>query len=196
MNSAQLSRQFVQYVNQHYQVNLSDNLADYGISVATQHYAKQAFLFRQGEPVNDLWFVANGLFRYVVVTSEGKEFTKHFAVAPGITGSTKASVQNLPSQFGVQALTDCLVLKIDWRTFSMALEPHPEVATLYTKMLEALFMHKEQREYDLVLKSAEQRYLDFQQEFADVAQDIPLQYVASFIGITPVALSRIRKRLL
>lgn len=200
MQKNRLIKQFLLFLlSSHQDSEVEESISVFSSFTATTevlHCKKNDFVFQQGDKVTSLWFVAHGLLRYVAVSEDGKEFTKHFALAPGLVGSTRASTLKVPSQFSVQALCDCLLLQVDWQSFRQLLSSHPVISAAYAGTLEQLFIKKEQREYDFVLKSAEQRYLDFQHEFADVMRDIPLQYIASYIGITPVALSRIRKRLL
>ena len=60
---------------------------------------------------------------------------------------------------------------------------------------ESSFMHKQQQQIDVLTKTAEQRYLNLFTEQPQLMQSIPLKYIASYIGVTPQALSRIRKRI-
>ena len=195
MNITELNRQFVGYLNNNWQGNVKDNLQRYGIASSVQHCKKQQFVFRQGEKVDAIWFLVYGTARYITISEEGKEFVKHFVNAPGVLGSTKSSLTNTVSHFGVQAMSDCLLLKVDWQSFHQAVDKYSEVGAVYRRFLEDLFIKKEQRELDFVQKSAEQRYLELQQSMSGMMADIPLQDIASYIGVTPVALSRIRKRL-
>jgi len=61
--------------------------------------------------------------------------------------------------------------------------------------LEQIFIAKEERESAFVKHSAERRYLDFCADYPELKEQVPLQYIASYIGITPIALSRIRQKL-
>lgn len=160
-----------------------------------KHLAKGEYLFQQGESATNLYFLCYGLVRYVSLSEEGKEFTQSFAAAPRIAGSTRAMVRRSPALFSIEVLEDALVLEYPWAEFYQQMSQCPNFLLTYVHLLEHLFIGKEERENALVKHSAERRYLDFISQFSDLEKRIPLQYIASYIGITPVALSRIRNRL-
>ncbi|WP_255487384.1 Crp/Fnr family transcriptional regulator [Oceanospirillum sediminis] len=160
-----------------------------------RHFAKGDFLFRQGDEAPDLFFLHNGLARYVSVSDEGKEFTQSFAMGPRLAGSTRAMAGRCPVLFGIEIMEDALVLSWPWQVFFQQMSACPVFLRAYIQMLEALFIGKEERENALAKHTAEQRYLDFVTGQPELAERIPLQFIASYIGVTPVALSRIRHRL-
>lgn len=156
---------------------------------------KGDYLFRQGDAANRLYFLHSGLVRYVSVSDEGKEFTQTFAKSPRIIGSTKAMVTGSTVLFGIQALEDCMVSSYPWQAFYAQMRHDIGFLECYAKFLERIFMTKEERENAFVKHSAERRYLDFCMTYPELKNTIPQQQIASYIGITPVALSRIRQKL-
>jgi len=166
-----------------------------GIESELSHYRKGEYLFRQGEPAPKLFFLATGLVRYVSVSPEGKEFTQTFAAAPTMAGSTRAMVRQVPALFGIEVLEPVICLEFNWRAFYEQMKSYPGFLETYAHMLEALFIAKEERESAFVKLDAEQRYLQFIDQNPTLLERIPLQFIASYIGITPVALSRVRKKL-
>jgi len=157
--------------------------------------AKGDFLFRQGEYAQRLFFLHKGLVRYVNISEEGKEFTKTFVRAPKIIGSTRAMVENSATLFGIQALQDCVISSYDWQDFYAQMHQDLGFLTYYSRFMEKIFLTKETRESAFVEYSAERRYLDFCVEYPDLKDSIPQQQIASYLGITPVALSRIRQKI-
>ncbi|MBJ7539423.1 Crp/Fnr family transcriptional regulator [Marinomonas transparens] len=157
--------------------------------------SKGDYLFQQGDFANQLYFLHTGLVRYVSVSAQGKEFTQSFVKGARIIGSTKAMVTQTPSMFGIQALGDCLLLSYPWKAFYGQMRHDKAFLEFYIHFLEGLFIDKDERARALVKYSAERRYLDFCTDFAELKDSIPQQHIASYIGITPVALSRIRKKL-
>jgi CRP-like cAMP-binding protein len=129
------------------------------------------------------------------LSEEGKEFTQSFAGSPGIAGSTRAMTRQTKSLFSIEALDDVLCLEFDWQYFFNSMKEQPGFLLAYNALLETLFIKKEEREYAFVQQTAEQRYLIFLQENSALKDKIPLKMIASHIGITPIALSRIRKKL-
>ena len=156
---------------------------------------KGDYLFQQGDFANRLFFLHSGLVRYVSVSDEGKEFTQTFAKSPRIIGSTKAMVTEARVLFGIQALEDCMVSSYPWRAFYEQMRQDVGFLECYAKFLERIFITKEERENAFVKHSAERRYLDFCADYPELKNVIPQQQIASYIGITPVALSRIRQKL-
>ncbi|GGN35564.1 MULTISPECIES: Crp/Fnr family transcriptional regulator [Marinomonas] len=156
---------------------------------------KGDYLFQQGDFANRLYFLHSGLVRYVSVSDEGKEFTQTFAKSPRIIGSTKAMVTGSTVLFGIQALEDCMVSSYPWQAFYAQMRQDIGFLECYAKFLERIFMTKEERENAFVKYSAERRYLDFCMTYPELKNTIPQQQIASYIGITPVALSRIRQKL-
>lgn len=156
---------------------------------------KGDYLFRQGDFANRLYFLHSGLVRYVSVSDEGKEFTQTFAKCPRIIGSTKAMVTETRVLFGIQALEDCMISSYPWQAFYAQMRLETGFLECYAKFLERIFITKEERENAFVKHSAERRYLDFCAAYPELKDVIPQQQIASYIGITPVALSRIRQKL-
>lgn len=156
---------------------------------------KGDYLFRQGDFANRLYFLHSGLVRYVSISDEGKEFTQTFAKGPRIIGSTKAMVTETRTLFGIQALEDSMVSSYPWQVFYEQMRHDIGFLECYAKFLERIFITKEERENAFVKYSAERRYLDFCAAYPELKDSIPQQQIASYIGITPVALSRIRQRL-
>lgn len=156
---------------------------------------KGDYLFQQGNFANRLYFLHSGLVRYVSVSDEGKEFTQTFAKSLRIIGSTKAMVSETRVLFGIQALEDSMVSSYPWQDFYAQMRHDIGFLECYAKFLEGIFITKEEREYAFVKHSAERRYLDFCTAYPELKDSIPQQQIASYIGITPVALSRIRQRL-
>ncbi|RCW97007.1 Crp/Fnr family transcriptional regulator [Marinomonas foliarum] len=156
---------------------------------------KGDYLFQQGDFANRLYFLHSGLVRYVSVSDEGKEFTQTFAKSPRIIGSTKAMVTETRVLFGIQALEDSMISSYPWRAFYEQMRQDVGFLECYAKFLERIFIAKEERENAFVKHSAERRYLDFCADYPELKNVIPQQQIASYIGITPVALSRIRQKL-
>ncbi|PKG82916.1 Crp/Fnr family transcriptional regulator [Colwellia sp. 75C3] len=178
--------------------NLNIDKADFdkfGLKPKVKHYQKGQQLIIQGQPAPTFFFLVKGFVRYLSVSAEGKEFTQSFAYAPGISGSTRAMTKNVNSLFSIEALDDVICLEFDWPVFFEQMKSQPGFMAAYNRLLENMFIKKEEREYAFVQQSAEQRYLTFLDKNPLIRDKIPLKMIASHIGITPIALSRIRNRL-
>ena len=195
MNKQQLEQQFLDYFSHSFGLFEPKPFSELGISCEVKTYDKGQQLIRQGEPAPHMFFVATGLVRYVCTSADGKEFSKYFLTGPGMAGSSRSMLRKQQSYFSIEAMEPTLCLRFVWDDFYRNMKSHQGFMETYNAMLESLFLMKEDREASLVLQDAEQRYLNFVNLYPDFIGRIPLQYIASYIGITPVALSRIRKKL-
>jgi len=173
----------------------SANFEKFGLKPKLKHYRKGEQLISQGQPASKLFFLVTGMVRYMSVSPEGKEFTQSFVCAPSVSGSTRAMTRKVNSLFSIEALDDVICLEFEWQVFFEQMKSQPGFMGAYTCLLENMFIKKEEREYAFVQQSAEQRYLNFLDKNPQLRDKIPLKMIASHIGITPIALSRIRNKL-
>ncbi|USB32321.1 Crp/Fnr family transcriptional regulator [Paenibacillus sp. YPG26] len=150
---------------------------------------------RAGDSANLVGFCTGGLFRLYYTTPEGAEFNKSFCVKSDFVTSYSALLQNETSHLSIQALVESELFTFKFEDFRTLYDRHPCWERVGRVLAEKLFVLKETRERELLLLSAEQRYLLFLERFDKLSGQIPLYHVASYLGITPVALSRIRRRL-
>jgi len=172
-----------------------EDFEKFGLKGELKHYKEGELLISQGKMAPKLFFLVKGFVRFMSVSVEGKEFTQSFASAPSIAGSTRAMTRKKPSLFSIESLSDVLCFEFDWDDFFETMKSQPGFLEAYNSLLETLFIKKEEREYAFVQQSAEQRYLQFLENNPQLKDNIPLKMIASHIGITPIALSRIRKKL-
>lgn len=163
-----------------------------GIPVSVK---KNEHLFRQGDMNSSLFWIQSGLFKAYYQTADGHEWVKSFLVEGNIIGSLQAVVANACASFSLVCLEDSEVLQISGKDFLQQLNHHPKYYPLANQFLLNLAMKKEQREYELLCLSAEERYLRILEREVELLKRLSQQEIAKYIGITPVALSRIRKRL-
>jgi len=142
-----------------------------------------------------MYFMTQGLARYYYLTLEGKEFNKSFSVPGNVVSSISSLVLNVPSPFYLQCLSNCSFISIPFKNFSFLTHNNMEFAQLGLRMLERLSIKKEQREADFLLLDATQRYEQFLEEFSNISNQIPNYHIASYLGISEVTLSRIRRSL-
>ncbi|KRF05485.1 hypothetical protein ASG89_20365 [Paenibacillus sp. Soil766] len=156
--------------------------------------AKGEHLLRTGDHLSHLYFNLSGCFRLYYSTYDGKERIKSFCAANDFITSYSALLTDSPSPFSIQALEPAKLLRIFYPDFLTLIAEDPIWERLARKMAESLYVKKERREMQLLTLSAEDRYRSFLEEFGVLAKKIPQYYIASYLGITPVALSRIRAK--
>lgn len=155
---------------------------------------RHAFWSRPGEPVRNFAIVLEGVVRHYYVDAKGRESVKAFR-GPGEFSAPYAEIiQKKPSRTFIQALAPTRLLTIDVEKFEAMAAQSVDVQRLARRFVELHFVNKEQREYEFLQLSAEERYRKFCAELPEHLSQIPQHQVASYIGITPVALSRIRAR--
>jgi CRP-like cAMP-binding protein len=176
-------------------------------SVSTESWNKFSILFEprtlkkgdyfitDGQIAKELAFLENGILRVFYRNDKGVEYNKHFFVNPCLIGGYASLVTNKPAQINQQALTDCTIHVAKYADIQALYSTCPDIERAARVLAEYYFVQKEQREIEIVLLDAEKRYLIFQKQFPQLEQQIPQYHIASYLGITPTQLSRIRKQL-
>jgi CRP-like cAMP-binding protein len=138
-------------------------------------------------------FVHKGLFRYYYANEKGNEFTKGFFPENSFIVSYSAMIKSTPSFFVIEALEDSTIWMVDYLRWKELYHNHRCWDKFLISLLEKGYMKKEARERELLIYDAESRYKLFLQEYPELEIRIKQRLIASYLGITPVALSRIRK---
>ncbi len=153
------------------------------------------YFIKSGEIPFKIAFIRKGLFRYVYTNDKGDEFTKAIMTENNFISSYSAMVLGKPSYFSIEALEDSQIMEIKWNNFQELLEKNIFWLKFLMKFLEKGYMIKEKRERELLLLDAEARYKDFLIEFPGIEQRIKQGIIASYLGIQPETLSRIRRKI-
>jgi len=169
---------------------------------ATQYFKsktlpKGAHLFDIGDTVRNFYFLIDGLARYYYISDEGKEFNKSFAEKPGhlLSSISSVSQEKQTSPFCVETLSTFTTLYISYKDFIALGTKHKQWNDLTLKIYEHLIIKKERREADFLLLDAKGRYEKFLDEYFMIEDVVQNYHIASYLGITEVALSRIRKEM-
>ena len=158
-------------------------------------HSKGELVFRQGDKNHFLYFVEKGLLKAFYLTHDGKEYIKSFIKEGEQIGSLTALVSEDTCSFSLVCLEPCVLYRIEFSKVLNLLNVNPELAQIIIQELIALAMKKERREYELLCLSAAERYLRFMQRTPDLAVRLTQNDIARYLGITPVALSRISSKL-
>ncbi len=160
-----------------------------------EHFDKGDHLLRAGEIPEYIYFCISGLVRMYYTTENGVEYNKSFCQKNEFVTSYSAGLLRIPSLLSIQTLESSDFVALPFTILPNLLERHPSWERLNRKLVEMLYIKKEQKEMQLLLLSAEQRYRAFLDEYSHQEKNIPNYHIASYLGITPVALSRIRSSL-
>lgn len=159
-----------------------------------KEFAKKETLLRVGKVENYLSFIESGIIRFFI-PGEENDLTFVFAFDGWFVSAYDSFITQQPSTYEVETLKKTKLYRISFQDLQCVYK-ETSFGNLIGRMAsEQLFLYKTKRELSLLKDSAEQRYLNLFSEHPHFLEHIPQKYLASFIGITPQALSRIRKRI-
>ncbi|MGM0595139.1 MAG: Crp/Fnr family transcriptional regulator [Pseudomonadota bacterium] len=158
-------------------------------------FSKNQFLVHAGENNGDLFYIHQGLVRFFYSTEDGREFNKSFAAEGGFIGCLRSMLTLQPCRFSIQALEPTRTLVLSTKARKSLWNEFPEWDRLGRILAERLALKKEEREAQFLLDPVERRYQQFHNEHPCLSNRLAQYHIASYLGITDVALSRIRKRL-
>ena len=153
------------------------------------------YLQRGGEPATHAAFVTAGCLRSYVIDAKGKEHVVQFAPETWWLSDTTSLSTGAPSQFFIDAIEDSEVLLIDPPGHLKLLARVPVYAASFQEGIRKHAASKDRRIVNALATSAEERYLEFLDTYPSIASRVPQWMLASYLGLTPETLSRIRKNL-
>ncbi len=156
---------------------------------------KGDFLLREGETCKHAFFVEKGMVREYSIDAKGREHLLLFAAEGWFLTNAESVYFDLPSDYFIQAMEDARVLLIEQTSINRLSEQHPSFASFNTRLLHSRILHLQTRVTQLLSASAEERYLAFIKAWPYLPLRVPQAQIASYLGITPESLSRVRKEL-
>lgn len=154
------------------------------------------FFCKPGQTRHEVGFLHEGLARYHVLTEDGEDVTKDFALPGRFAVSFGSAVQGLPAQVAISTVLPSRFTVWPFDRIRGLLEGHPEWQKFGRRIAEFLYVRKEKRELDFLLRSAPERYEVARAELGPAFGELPRDLLASYLGIAPESLSRLRRRLL
>lgn len=173
--------------------NLSDKALDAFQSIfIDKEIAKGENFITEGDDADSLAFIKSGLLRSYYISPKGEEYNKHFFLAGSFVAPLTSLVLHEPSPVHIGALENSQVMIASYKDIEDLYNSHLELNILGRKLVEFAWIGKERRETQLIMLEAKDRYEAFLKEYPGLDQRIPQYHIASYLGITPVQLSRIR----
>lgn len=160
-----------------------------------QQIKKDSFLVRQGEYCRHGFFVEQGLLRQYSIDEKGKEHIISFAPEGWFITDRESVYFNEPARYFIQAYENSQIALLDEDFNQLISKKIPNYNTFNTKLLHNHIRHLLKRIDLLLSASAEDRYLQFVTMYPDILLRVPQTMVASYLGIAPESLSRVRKEL-
>jgi CRP-like cAMP-binding protein len=151
-------------------------------------------LQESGSPSIYTYFIVKGDIRGFI-TEDKKDITTWISTEGELVSSISGIDGNADSLENIQALEECVLLRIANKTMHELYDLYPEFNIVGRKMLQSYYRDAEKRAFVVRLKSAEHKYLFFLEHYTHLSNRIQLQYIASFLGITMETLSRVRRKI-
>jgi CRP-like cAMP-binding protein len=152
-------------------------------------------LQRAGDVARYAAFVASGCLRSYVIDAKGKEHIVQFAPETWWLADSGSLAKGTPTQYFYEAIEDADLMLIDAPSHQRVVERVPGYGVAMRTGLQRHAAAKDQRIVDSLSASAEERYLSFLSTYPSIVRRVPQRMLASYLGVSPETLSRIRKHL-
>ncbi|MBI9077897.1 MAG: Crp/Fnr family transcriptional regulator [Desulfatibacillum sp.] len=161
----------------------------------TRHVAKNEYIIRQGDKPDSMAFILSGIFRVFCNTEDGDEKTLSFRTQGQFLAAYSPFLENRNTWYSIQALESGFLAHLFLEDYNKLSRGHPCWEKIAKEYIVRLFIEKEDRERSFLTEDAKTRYLSFKANYPLLEQSIHQFYIASYLGISPVSLSRIRGEL-
>ena len=156
-------------------------------------FKKQEIISYPNVVPNEIFFINKGIIRVVVTDKEGSEHTIHFALENQFIADYSNFIQNIPSFYSLQTLEETQVLVLPRSTIDWGYQNLTEGQKLGRLIAEYYFIYQDDRIKNLYLRSPKERYDKITDVFPNIHNRVPQHMIASYLGITPIHLSRLKK---
>lgn len=151
-------------------------------------------LLREGEKAQKVFFIKKGCLR-AWINSEGKEITFQFFFENNLIASIESFLQNKPSPISIETIEPSTLLVLSKNNFEFILNNNPMLKDFLLEMALKRFSHYSRLFISFIKNNPAERYKQLLKDEPMIIRRVPQHYIASYLGITPVSLSRIRSKL-
>ena len=156
--------------------------------------ARNEFVVKQGAPCHYLYFVNQGTLRAFYSGPKGKESTLMFAIEDWWITDMYCFLNELPAMVNIQAVAKSSVLRLSKQNLDKLYEDIPSFNQFFRVLMQNAYCREQLRMIQNLSLLSEERYHNFLQKYPQIASQVPLKQVASYLGITPEFLSAIRAK--
>ncbi|WP_020402324.1 Crp/Fnr family transcriptional regulator [Gracilimonas tropica] len=160
-----------------------------------RHLKKKEMLLYKGDVSHHMRFIAEGCLRNYNIDENAQEHILQFAVKGWWINDLYSYLTETPATFFIQALEDSVVLQISKNELTKLFDEAPALERFYRIKFENAYVALQNRTIHGMSKPIEERYSDFRNTYPEIEQRVPQFMIASYLGITPESLSRVRKRM-
>ncbi|MFT4203891.1 MAG: Crp/Fnr family transcriptional regulator [Chitinophagaceae bacterium] len=157
-------------------------------------FSRKSIILQRGKTEKSLSFIEKGIVRFNIPKLD-YDFTFAFVFENSFVSAYDSFLTQQPSIYNIEAISDCVLWQISYDNLNEIYEKTQVGERIGRKIAENIYLKKMKREMSLLQDTAKKRYLDLMEEQPQLVRHIPLKYLASYIGIRPQSLSRIRKEI-
>ncbi|AUC23819.1 hypothetical protein BTO15_17700 [Polaribacter sejongensis] len=158
-----------------------------------KNYKASDFFLESGDKCDQIAFLINGVFRFCFYDNKGNEVTSFFMKEHDFVCNITSFFEFSVSSGSIQAETNCEVVQFSRASWDLFCTTIPEWESSFQKIINETLINKINFQRSLLNLNAKESYLKFLKTHPSILQRVPLNHIASFLGITPFSLSRIRK---
>jgi CRP-like cAMP-binding protein len=149
------------------------------------------FLLRAGDRAANAFIVVKGLLREFHLDREGRQATRGFSSEGSLSGSLADLISGAPAISHIESLEPTIVLSIPWTEIDRTAQTNMQWQVFLRRVAERLYVQKVHREHAMLTLTAAERLDQFKRNFPGLLSRVPKHAIASYLGITPVHLSRL-----
>jgi signal-transduction protein with cAMP-binding, CBS, and nucleotidyltransferase domain len=158
-----------------------------------KNFQRQQFLSHPNVIPNEIFFINKGILRVIVHDKEGRDHTIHFALENQFIADYSSFIQQQPSLYTLQALEETEVVIMPRSAVDWGYKNLKEGDKLGRLIAEFYFIYQDNRIKNLYARTPKERYDTITEVFPNIHKRVPQHMIASYLGITPVHLSRLKK---
>ncbi len=153
----------------------------------------KTILLHEGKVSKTMYFIEKGCLR-TWVNNDGKEITTQFFFEDQSVSSIESFRTNQPSLYSIESLEPCILQTLSQKDFKTVVENTPGIRAVFEEHLFNRLLQGQKLFYSYLKNTPQQRYEELIETYPHIVQRVPQHYIASYLGITSVSLSRIRNR--
>ncbi|UQB69231.1 Crp/Fnr family transcriptional regulator [Epilithonimonas zeae] len=159
----------------------------------TKKLRKKQFLFQEGEVWHYNAFICRGLVKTFSIAENGTEHIINFAPENYWTGDRESLINGTPSRLNIDAIEPTELILIEKADFEKLCAEIPQLNQMVNQIIQKSFIVSQDRILATISFTAEEKYQSFLNKYPDIVNRIPQHMIASYIGITPETLTRLRR---
>lgn len=170
-----------------------DELNDFLSQAITKTFKRQDIISRPNAIPNEIFFINKGLIRVLTTDNEGTEHTIHFALENHFIADYSNFIQKQPSIYSLQTLEETQVVVLPRAAIEWGYNNLKEGQKMGRLIAEFYFIYQDDRIKNMYARTPKQRYDSITDVFPNIHNRVPQHMIASYLGITPVHLSRLKR---